>query len=205
MKNAPFWGIFLIPEVCGALGSAALFCYNTRQYEKGEMKMEILLRPWRMEDAGEIWHYANNRKVAENLRDVFPFPYAEQDAADFIESCIKGEGKGQLCRAICVDGKPVGSIAVCLGQDVYRRSAELGYWLAEPFWGKGIMSQAVAQICREAFERFDIVRIYAEPYAHNQESRRVLEKAGFVLEGILRQSVYKNGQMHDSCIYALVK
>lgn len=167
--------------------------------------MEISLRPWRPEDAKEIWEYANNRKVAENLRDVFPFPYAEQDAVDFIKICIKGEGKGQLCRAICADGRPVGSIAISLGQDVYRRSAELGYWLAEPFWGRGIMSKAVAQICQEAFEAFDIVRIYAEPYAHNKGSRRVLEKAGFTLEGILKQSVYKNGQMHDSCIYAMVK
>ena len=167
--------------------------------------MEILLRPWRAEDAKEIWCYANNRKVAENLRDVFPFLYEQRDATDFIGHCIKSEGKGQICRAICVDEKPVGSIAISLGQDVYRRSAELGYWLAEPFWGKGIMSQAVAQICQEAFERFDIVRIYAEPYAYNKGSRRVLEKAGFVLEGILKQSVYKNGQMHDSCIYALLK
>ena len=110
MKNAPFWGIFLIPEVCGSLGRAALFCYNTRQYEKGEMKMEILLRPWRMEDAGEIWHYANNRKVAENLRDVFPFPYAEQDAADFIESCIKGEGKGSGCLP------PIGRAGILAGR-----------------------------------------------------------------------------------------
>ena len=167
--------------------------------------MEILLRPWRAEDAKEIWCYANNRKVAENLRDVFPFPYEQRDATDFIGHCIKSEGKGQICRAICVDEKPVGSISISLGQDVYRRSAELGYWLAEPFWGKGIMCQAVAQICQEAFERFDIVRIYAEPYAYNKGSRRVLEKAGFVLEGILKQSVYKNGQMHDSCIYALLK
>ncbi len=167
--------------------------------------MEILLRPWRAEDAKEIWCYANNRKVAENLRDVFPFPYEQRDATDFIGHCIKSEGKGQICRAICVDEKPVGSISISLGQDVYRRSAELGYWLAEPFWGKGIMSQAVAQICQEAFERFDIVRIYAEPYAYNKGSRRVLEKAGFVLEGTLKQSVYKNGQMHDSCIYALLK
>ena len=167
--------------------------------------MEISLRPWRAEDAKEIWCYANNRKVAENLRDVFPFPYEQRDATDFIGHCIKSEGKGQICRAICVDEKPVGSISISLGQDVYRRSAELGYWLAEPFWGKGIMSQAVTQICQEAFERFDIVRIYAEPYAYNKGSRRVLEKAGFVLEGILKQSVYKNGQMHDSCIYALLK
>ena len=108
--------------------------------------MEILLRPWRAEDAKEIWCYANNRKVAENLRDVFPFPYEQRDATDFIGHCIKSEGKGHICRAICVDEKPVGSIAISLGQDVYRRSAELGYWLAEPFWGKGIMSQAVAQI-----------------------------------------------------------
>ena len=89
--------------------------------------------------------------------------------------------------------------------DVYRRGGELGYWLAEPFWGKGIMARAVREMCREAFAALDIVRIYAEPYAYNTGSRRVLEKCGFTLEGTLRQSVCKNGRMLDSCIYALLR
>jgi len=94
---------------------------------------------------------------------------------------------------------------VFLGSDVYRRSAELGYWLGEPFWGRGIMTAAVETMCREGFAAWDIVRIHAEAFARNAASRRVLEKAGFALEGTLRRSVYKNGEMLDSCIYALVR
>ena len=89
--------------------------------------------------------------------------------------------------------------------DVYRRSAELGYWLAEPHWGKGIMTGAVRRICAEGFARWDIVRIFAEPYAYTTPSRRVLEKAGFALEGVLRQSVWKRGKLLDSCMYALLR
>jgi ribosomal-protein-alanine N-acetyltransferase len=110
-----------------------------------------------------------------------------------------------ILRAIDIDGIAVGSIGIFLKDDVYCKSAELGYWLGEPFWGKGIMTQAVKQICKMAFEKYDIVRIFAEPYADNTASRRVLEKAGFRLEGILRKSVYKKGQIMDSCIYALIK
>ena len=98
-----------------------------------------------------------------------------------------------------------GSIGLFLGSDVYRRSAELGYWLGEPFWGRGIMTAAVETMCREGFAAWDIVRIHAEAFARNAASRRVLEKAGFALEGTLRRSVYKNGEMLDSCIYALVR
>ncbi len=99
----------------------------------------------------------------------------------------------------------MGSIGVFCGRDVYRRSAEIGYWLAEPFWGQGIMSEAIRRISEEAFRRFDIVRLYAEPFAVNVGSRRALEKAGFELEGILRNSVCKNGRILDSCVYARLK
>ena len=163
------------------------------------------LRPYCMEDIPSMVHHANSWKVARNLRDVFPHPYAEKDARDFVALCIQNEGKGQLCRAIEVDGAAVGSISLTLGSDVYRRSAELGYWLAEPFWGRGLMTSAVAEMCREGFGTWDIVRIYAEPYARNLASRRVLEKAGFTLEGTFRQSVCKNGEMLDACIYALIR
>ena len=99
----------------------------------------------------------------------------------------------------------VGSVGIFVQGDVARKSAELGYWLGEPFWGKGVMSAAVRQICAEAFEKFDIVRIYAEPFAHNAASRKVLQKAGFTLEGIMKDSVCKNGEIFDSCMYALLK
>lgn len=110
---------------------------------------DFTLRPWREADAASIARYADNAKIAANLRDVFPCPYAPQDAATFVESCIRQEGRGQMCRAIEVDGEAAGSIGLFLGSDVYRRSAELGYWLGEPFWGRGIMTAAVETMCRE--------------------------------------------------------
>ena len=167
--------------------------------------MECKLRPWRMEDAETIARYANNPKVAANLRDAFPHPYTQRDAAAFIQSCLDADPARCCFRAIAVNGETVGSISLSIGEDISSKSAELGYWLAEPFWGKGIMTWAVREICREAFEKLDIVRIHAEPMAYNIGSRRVLEKAGFTLEGTLRQSVYKRGQMFDSYIYSLLK
>ena len=166
---------------------------------------EFTLRPWREGDDASIARYADHPNIAANLRDVFPNPYTRKDAADFVESCIQNEGRGQLCRAIDIDGEAVGSISLFLGNDVYRRSAELGYWLGAPFWGRGLMTAAVTAMCREGFAVWDIVRIHAEPFARNVASRRVLEKAGFSLEGTLRRSVYKNGELLDSCIYALLR
>ena len=167
--------------------------------------MQIDLRPWRPEDAHSVARYASNPKIAANLRDVFPHPYVHQDAVNYIESCLRADSARQLTRAIAVDGEAVGSVGAFLGSDVYRKSAEIGYWLAEPFRGRGIMPGAVIRICRESLDAFDIVRLYAEPFARNAASRRVLEKAGFRLEGILRQSVCKQGEILDSCIYGLTR
>ena len=167
--------------------------------------LELELRPWRRSDAADAARYADNPRVAENLRDIFPSPYALADAEAFITACLEAGDQGQLCRAIAVDGAAVGGISVTAGSDVYRRDAELGYWLGEPFWGRGIMTEAVRRICREAFERLDIVRIHAAVYARNGASCRVLEKAGFTREGVLRRSVYKNGEVLDACLYALLR
>ena len=167
--------------------------------------MDFILREWRRSDAADVVKYANNDKIARNLRDIFPHPYILTDAEGFIESCIAADEEEQIFRAIEVDGRAVGSISLCLGSDVYRMTAELGYWLAEDFWGQGIMAQAVRQICAEGFARWGgLVRIHAEPFAHNAGSRRVLEKAGFTLEGVLRKSVCKRGRVCDSCMYALL-
>ena len=167
--------------------------------------MNFTLRPWRLSDAAELVPYADDPLVARNLRDVFPNPYTLADAEGFVGACVEQEGRGQLCRCIEVDGRAAGSIGLFLGTDVYRKSAELGYWLGRPFWRRGIMSAAVLQMCREGFETWDVVRIYAEPYASNAGSRGVLEKAGFTLEGIKRRSVFKNGELLDSCIYAKLR
>lgn len=120
-------------------------------------------------------------------------------------SCVRNREERQICRAIAAGGRTVGSIGIFLGSDVYEKTGELGYWLAEQEWGKGIMTAAVKQLCEEAFAGYDLLRIYAEPYAHNTGSRRVLEKAGFKLEGVMKRSVYKNGQVFDFCVYALLR
>ncbi|WP_066688666.1 GNAT family N-acetyltransferase [Christensenella intestinihominis] len=167
--------------------------------------MDFVLRKWTEEDIACVQKYANNEKIAANLRNAFPYPYAMDDAGAYIRSCIEKDGQGQVVRAIVADGRAAGSIGVFFGTDVYEKSAEIGYWLGEPFWGHGIMSEAVSRICRYVFAKYEIERIYAEPFARNRASRRVLEKAGFILEGVLRDSVYKNGVLQDSCMYALLR
>ncbi len=167
--------------------------------------MNFQLRPWRIEDAKEIAKAANNPRIAANLRNVFPHPYTLEDANWFISDCIfKGDNR-QLVRAIEVEGKAAGCISITVMNDIYEKSAELGYWISEDYWRQGIMSQAVRLICREAFKSFDIIRIFAEPFAHNAGSRGVLEKAGFTCEGTMRNGVYKNGQVHSYCIYSLLR
>ena len=167
--------------------------------------MNFTLRPWQPDDAADIVSHANDLLVADNLRDAFPYPYMLSDAEGYVQSCITNEGQKQLCRAIVIDGKAAGSIGIFRGEDVYRKSAELGYWLGQAYWRQGIVSDAVKVFCREVFQTWDIVRIYAEPFANNVGSRGVLEKAGFTLEGVLRKSVYKNGVLLDSCIYAKLR
>ena len=143
--------------------------------------------------------------MAANLRDVFPCPYQLSDAEEFIRLCRAAEPEQAIFRAIVADGQAVGSVALTRGTDVCRRSAELGYWLGRAFWGRGIMTKAVEEMCRTGFEAWDIVRIYAEPFAHNAGSRRVLEKAGFALEGVMRSGIWKNGRLRDYCMYALLR
>ena len=167
--------------------------------------MDLELRPWRRTDAAAIVPYADDPQVARNLRDVFPSPYGPEDAEMYVHGCVEREGQGQLCRAVVVDGTAVGSIGLFLGKDVYRRGAELGYWLGRPFWGRGIVTEAVRRMCALGFETWDIARIWAEPYARNSASRRVLEKNGFALEGTLRRHAFKGGELLDCCIYGKLR
>lgn len=168
--------------------------------------MNFKLEQWRMAHAESIWQYANNNNIAKWLRDAMPHPYTRRDAEVFIAQCMaQDDADGNVLRAIVIDGEAAGSIGIFRQTDVYRKSAEIGYWLGEPFWGNGVMSRAVSLLCAEVFEKTDIVRIYAEPFAENSASCCVLEKAGFQREGTLRQSVYKQGKFMDSHVYALLR
>ena len=167
--------------------------------------MDFTLEKWTEAYISHVAKSANNKAIADNLRNAFPHPYTYEDAKGYVEFCMAADESTQCTRAIVVNGEAVGSIGIFLKDDVYCKSAEIGYWLAKPFWGRGIMSSAVRQLCAYSFEHYDIVRIFAEPYAANIGSRKVLEKAGFALEGILKKSVFKNGNLYDSCMYALIQ
>lgn len=167
--------------------------------------MDFTLREWQKSDAQGIVKYANNQKIAAQLRNSFPHPYTEKDAQWFISSCLEADQGKNVYRAICVNDEAVGSIGLLIKDDVLIKSAEIGYWLAEPFWGNGIATRAVQSMCEYGFSHFDIVRIYALIFASNGASRRVLEKAGFHMEGLLEKSIFKHSQFFDACIYALLK
>lgn len=167
--------------------------------------MEFTLREWLHEDAQSLAKYADNIKIASNLRNGFPYPYTLPDAQNFISACQNSDRAQKCFRAITIGNEAAGSIGVFRKDDIYCKSAEIGYWLGEPFWGNGIVSCAITQICEIVFSQWDIVRIDAEPFAYNIGSRRALEKAGFLMEGYLNKSVYKNGKIYDSCVFAKIR
>ena len=167
--------------------------------------MSCVLGKWRLSDAKDLAAALNNEKVLNHLRDGLPFPYTEQDAHDYIIAMLSSDENSTFAYAITIDGRAVGSIGAFRQGNIHYRTAELGYYIAEEYWGKGLMTDAVRQLCEKIFSQTDIVRIYAEPFAYNTGSRRVLEKAGFQLEGILKNNAYKNGQVLDMALYALTR
>ena len=164
---------------------------------------KYVIRDFRIDDAPSIAKYANNRKIWINLRDGFPYPYQLPDAENFLSKVTQQNPRTLF--AIANDKEAIGSIGLILGEDVHRFTAEMGYWLAEPFWNKGIMSEVVSRFTDFAFEKFELNRIFAESYISNPGSARVLEKAGFVLEGTLRASVFKDGKVLDQFLYAKIR
>ena len=172
---------------------------------KGVAKVNIILREWGIDDAPALAEAINNKNVLDNLRDGIPFPYSEEDAKEFIKDMLSVEKGSQYAFAIQYDGQVIGSIGAFCKDNIHRLTAEMGYYIAEPYWGKGIATEAVRQLCAYVFKNTDILRIFAEPFAFNQASCRVLEKAGFVLEGTLRQNAIKNGRIVDMKLYAICK
>ena len=163
----------------------------------------IIVRDWKMDDVPSLVKYADNRKIWQNLRDGFPHPYTVSDAENFITRVNSSDPRTAF--AIATDSEAIGSIGMLPGVDVHRFTAEMGYWIAEPFWGKGIMTEAVRLFIEWAFSDFDLHRISAMPYASNIASHRVLEKAGFLLEGIIRSGAYKDGNIVDMFLYSIIR
>lgn len=167
--------------------------------------MKIQLLRWKEKYIADLQEAADNPNIAKWMTDAFPSPYTIDDAEAFINAQLCADEDAELCRAIVIDGKACGCIGIFPQSDIYSRNAELGYWLAEPYWRKGVMSFAINELCAEAFNKFEITRIFAMPFADNTASRQVLNNCGFNLDCIIRRNVLKNGVVHDSCIYSLYK
>ena len=167
--------------------------------------MTVEIRPWTLADAADLARALSNKRVQDNLRDGLPFPYTEQDGRDYISAMLAADKNETFAFAVTAEGRVIGSIGVFRQGNIHRRTAELGYYIAEEYWGKGVMTSAVRQICAYVFANSDIIRIYAEPFSHNAASCRVLEKAGFRYEGTLLANAVKNGRVIDMRMYALLK
>ena len=166
--------------------------------------MEIKLVKWSEVLKGDLIDLCN-KADRSFLSDRMPYPYTEEAAEWWLGMVSEHDGKDGLFRAIVVDGKVAGNISVEQKADVYCRDGEIGYLLLKDFWSKGIMTEAVHQICEAAFAELDIIRITGLVYAPNTASQRVLERNGFVKEGLQKNAVYKDGRIYDLCLYGKIK
>jgi RimJ/RimL family protein N-acetyltransferase len=165
--------------------------------------MKYKLRNWEISDLEKLVEHANNSNIAKWLTNQFPYPYTEIDGRAYIEMVMNDSINKVF--AIDISGDAVGSIGIFLQSDVHCKNAEIGYWLSEKYWGKGIMTEAIKEIVEYGFKTFDIVRIYARPFSTNKGSQRVLEKARFRQEARLEKALYKNGEYLDEIIYSKLK
>jgi ribosomal-protein-alanine N-acetyltransferase len=160
------------------------------------------VRSWKLEDAEAIVHHANNRKIWLNLRDRFPYPYSHRDAETYLKHVVLKQPEVNF--AIDLAGEAVGGVGFVPGTDVERHSAEVGYWLGESVWGRGIATAALKGSTRYAIAAYGLWRVFAVPFSENAASIRVLEKAGFVREGLMRRSAVKDGRILDQVLYAFI-
>jgi RimJ/RimL family protein N-acetyltransferase len=161
------------------------------------------VRPWRFDDLDSLVRHANNPNIAARLRDRFPHPYTSEIGIAWLRHATAE--RPVVAFAIVVDGAAIGGIGFILGEDVERCSAEIGYWLGEEYWGRGIATDALRAITNHAFDAHSLTRVFAVPFADNVASCRVLEKVGFVREGTLRRSAIKSGIVRDQQMYAVVR
>jgi len=162
-----------------------------------------VVREFRTDDAASLARHGNNRKVWLNLRDLFPHPYTEAHAAGYIAHVRKRPEI--LSFAIDVGGQAVGGISLRRGEDIERFTAELGYWLGEEYWGRGMTTDAIRDVTERGFALHGLIRIFAVPFTRNVASCRVLEKNGYAREGLMRQSAFKDGVAEDQYLYAALR
>lgn len=165
--------------------------------------MEFSLRPWKSEDIPSLIRHANNIEVARFLKDRFPHPYTAEHAEVFMK--MAADVANQLILAIVVNGEPCGSLGIHPMGDIFRKNAEIGYWLTPEHWGKGIISRSIPVMINKGFEMYDITRIFARVFGNNPASRRVLEKNGFVMEAELKGTLFKNNEFLDEWILGIRK
>jgi [ribosomal protein S5]-alanine N-acetyltransferase len=163
--------------------------------------IEFKIRPWSMADLDHLVQNANNPKIAGNMTDAFPHPYYRENGKAFIEFATRDNPVHIF--AIEINGESSGGIGIHPQSDIYRQNAELGYWLAEKYWGNKIISRAIPQVVDIAFNKFNIERIFARPFSTNLASQKVLEKSGFKLEARFEKTIIKNGILLDELVYAL--
>ena len=163
------------------------------------------IRSWKISDANDLALALNNKKILDNIRDGLPFPYTVTDAAAYINLMLSADKNKTYAFAIVLDDKVIGSIGAFRQDNIHSQTAEIGYYIAEPYWGKGLGTSAVKQACDFIFSNTDIIRIFAEPFAANAASCRVLEKAGFSYEGTLRKNAVKNNTVIDMKMYSFIK
>lgn len=167
--------------------------------------MEITLRKWKAEDAKELAEILNNPNILKNLGDGVPYPYTEADALDYINKMLNEDENSVFVYAVCSDGKAVGNVGAFRQSNINFRTAKLGYYLGESYWGKNIMTEAVRQLCTNLFQKTDLLRIYAELFSYNTGSRRVLEKSGFEYEGTMKNNAFRDGKALDMMLYAITR
>ncbi len=166
--------------------------------------MECTLRAWKKTDADDLSKALNNPAILKNLRDGLPYPYTKQDALQYIDSMLSAKENSAYAFAVCIDDKAIGSIGVFRQNNIHKYTGELGYYIAQEYWSKGVGTSAVRQICDYIFKYTDIMRIFAEPFFYNTASCRILEKNGFSYEGTLRSNAVKDKVVLDMKMYSLL-
>jgi RimJ/RimL family protein N-acetyltransferase len=165
--------------------------------------MQLILRPYQPSDVENLVKHANNFNISKYLTNKFPFPYEKKDGEAFIQLALSHDPL--QIKAIVLDGEVIGSIGVHQLADIYSKSAEIGYWISEDFWGKGIVPLAIKEMLKYGFETFDIERIFARTTHTNLASQQVLKKSGFIFEASLKDTIFKNGEYFDELIFGFRK
>lgn len=164
---------------------------------------DLQIRSWRKSDLDALLRHANNPNIAANLRDQFPHPYTRRDAIDYL--AFVRDQRPERAFAIQYRGEAIGGLGFQIGLDIARVSAEIGYWVSEAYWGRGFATRVVEAVTEWGFSEYKLARIFALVFAYNTPSIRVLEKAGYEREGVLRRSAVKNGVILDQLMYAKVR